>query len=94
MQNGTLSRLDQEILLRHRTGIILPPIATSEDLNDLRDGPPVSVPFGSKQFFDELGVDHALRKVITKALAKPPTREELRRMGYYSTAELKGFGLL
>jgi hypothetical protein len=49
--------------------------------------------FGSKQFFNELGVLDALREIISRALRKPPTRQELHDMGIYSSEELKAAGL-
>jgi hypothetical protein len=49
--------------------------------------------FGSKQYFNELGVPEATREIITRAMQKPPTRDELHNMGIYSSEELTAAGL-
>jgi hypothetical protein len=90
-----LSRLDQAILLRHRTGIILSPEATCEDIRAAGlyddDGRAAA---SAPQRREALVPATALEQAMQAALREPPTREELRAMGHATTAELRTAGLL
>jgi hypothetical protein len=88
-------------VLTHNLGavaedILLPSSALSDELDGLSaEGTPPSTPiaFGSKRFFEELGVPATLREIITRAMRQPPARHELHNLGIYSSEELTAAGL-